>query len=241
MWLTGYNWSLPVSSEPCIHSWVWDQKVPGENILGERGLWLLCAGTVAVPYALPPRLCSSITSPETTPQWGKDLSSQSQDWPCPQYWFAQLISCVTWGRLHKLSEAASPTGKWGRAVIVSSSLRGACACISQHDQAFLGCVSWPQGSLWSLSSRRFCKISWRQGQTVFGTHLLVFTQWEPIRGSWRVGRFLREFTCSCIHIYNMHKYIIHFYSTYWPAKPPVKGNSPLKGFSGFKTRKKFFF
>ena len=61
------------------------------------------------------------------------------------------------------------------------------------------------------------------------------------RGRQRVGRDLRESTCSWTHLDCRYKYIIHPDNIYWPVKAPVKGNSSSEGFSGFKTRKTFFF
>ena len=61
------------------------------------------------------------------------------------------------------------------------SLKGTWTLISRYNQACSGFVPWPQSSLWSPSTGRFCKISWRWGQVVFRTYLPMFTQWEPER------------------------------------------------------------
>ena len=147
---------------------------------------------------------------------------------------------MTWGRLHIHPGAAFPdrnTG-WGR--------------------WWCGQVSKAPGP-WSLDTTRLAQALSPGLRVLFGVPLLEGSvKSAGDGGKWCLGHTypcspsgsLREreavcvksmSTCSWTHLDYMYKYIIHLDNAYWPVKGPVKENSSLKGFSGFKTRKKKIF
>lgn len=149
---------------------------------------------------------------------------------------------MTWGRLHKHPEAAFPNGKTGRGRWWCDQVSKEPMPWSPNTTRLFHALSPGLGVLLGVPLLEGSVKSAGDGGKWYlgGTHSCS-PSGACQRGRQRVGRDLRESTCSWTHLDCRYKYIIHPDNIYWPVKAPVKGNSSSEGFSGFKTRKKFFF
>lgn len=149
-----------------------------------RGAPSLCP--VLSPWAS--RSSSSTCLSGETSGEGKDLSSQVNTGLIFNNDLGQLISCVTWGRLHKHSWGCFPQREkdWAR-WWCDQGLKRAYALISQYNQALSCFVSWPRVLLGVPLLEGSVKSAEMGAEGYLGrTH--SFTQWSLSEGEEACGK-----------------------------------------------------